>query len=305
MEPENSSRPQRHRRSERRSTEGLNNIGYFPGEQAGPSSPAPGRNPRRSRPEGFERPRFEPENPREKARPRRQEGGKVPTWLTVCLVAVVMLCLAVFTGEQLMNAYLTKAADAKRDNYQRIVQEHPLYDVYLPLVERYAAQYNLQPAYVCAIILNESSWRPTAESHIGTRGLMQLKEDTADWINTNYLHIPGYTFQLLWDPETNIRFGCWYLHYLSRLFSGDPVAVTAAYHAGQGSVAGWLADTAISEDGRSIPISRIPIRQTRDYAEKVMSSFAIYDALYFHAYNSGDTAIVDPDLAGSTGQQRR
>ncbi len=301
MEPENSSRPERHRSSERRDREALNNIGYFPDAQPGPASPA--RSPRRARQEGFERPRFDTEPV--KSRTVRRDGGKIPTWLTVSLISVVMLCLAVFAGEQLMNAYLKKAADAKRDNYQRIVQEHPLYNSYLPLVEQYAAQYNLQPAYVSAIILNESSWKPTAESGIGTRGLMQLKEDTAGWINDNYLHVPGYTFQLLWDPETNIRFGCWYLHYLSRLFGGDPVAVTAAYHAGQGSVAGWLADRNISEDGHSFPIGSIPIRETRDYAGKVMRSFAIYDALYFHAYNSGDTAIVDPDLSGSTGQQRR
>ena len=303
MEPE-SSRPVRHRRSERREQEHPGNIGYFPAADPAPASPSPDRTPRRTQQEGFERPRYEPApDPGEKTG-RRTNGSSVPTWLTVSLIAVFMICLALFTGEQLMSAYLKKTADAKREEYQRILQQHPLYDTYAQMVEKYAAQYNLQPAFVSAIILNESSWKPTAESHIGTRGLMQLKEDTADWINDNYLHVPGYTFQLLWDPETNIRFGCWYLSYLSRRFGGDPVAVTAAYHAGQGSVSGWLADRSISEDGHSFPISSIPIRQTRDYAGKVMRSFAIYDALYFHAYNSGDTAIVDPDLSGSAGSQQ-
>ena len=303
MEPENS-RPERHRRSGRRTEESLGNVGYFPEADPAPASPPPVRTPRRTRTEGFERPRYEAAPEPVRKPDRRKESGRVPTWLTVSLIAAFMLCLALFAGEQLMNAYLKKTADAKREDYQRIVQQHPLYDNYVGMVEKYAAQYNLQPAFVSAIILNESSWKPTAESYIGARGMMQLMEATAADINDDYLHIPGYTFQMLWDPETNIRFGCQYLHHLSLLFGGDPVAVTAAYHGGKGNVRNWLSDRSISEDGHSFPISSIPIKETRDYTGKVMRSFAIYDALYFHAYNSGDTAIVNPDLAGSTGSQQ-
>ena len=93
----------------------------------------------------------------------------------------------------------------------------------------------LAPAYVAAIIRNESSFQPRAESAVGARGLMQLMPDTAEWI-AHKLGVEGYAFERMYDPASNIRFGCWYLNYLSKMFLGNPVCVTAAYHAGQGQV---------------------------------------------------------------------
>ncbi|MBR6954250.1 MAG: lytic transglycosylase domain-containing protein [Clostridia bacterium] len=301
MEPEQS-RPPRRRRSGRTDLGVRSNVGYFPGAEDNPRTDDLPRRPAGA--EGIERNGYFAAGDH---RPSRRRSGtrapaRVPTWLTACLIGAVMLCLALFAAEQLMNAYLKKVEDAKRESYQAIVTSHPLYDNYAGWVEQYALEYNLQPAFVSAIILNESSWKPTAESRIGARGLMQLMEKTADWINDQYLHIPGYTYQLMWDPEMNIRFGCWYLSYLSRLFGGDPVSVTAAYHAGQSTVRNWLANSAVSDDGLTLQADRIPASDTRHYAGKVMRDFAIYDALYYRYYNSGDTAIVDPAAAGGPGQ---
>ncbi len=307
MEPENP-RPERHRRSQRPAE-----MDPQPSPQpAEAPSPAPARSPRsRSSmvdnayagarpPEGMERGyagrkivgRLDGSGSRSPGTPSE----RIPKWLTVSLVAVFMACLALLAGEQLMSAFLKQNADAKRSTYRAIVEAHPAPGDAMAWVERYAAEYNLQPAFVSSIILNESSWNPFAESRIGARGMMQLMEDTASWINDQYLHVQGYSFQMMWDPETNIRFGCWYLSYLSRQFGGDHVAVTAAYHAGQGTVRRWLANTEVSADGKTLQVDLIPAADTQHYARKVMRDFAVYDALYFHAFNSGDTAIVDPDL---------
>ena len=83
------------------------------------------------------------------------------------------------------------------------------------------------------------------------------------------------------DPESNVRFGCWYLNYLSRLFLGDPVAVTAAYHAGQGQVKVWLSDPLLSDDGYTLPLSALPEGPTKNYAGRVTRDYGIYQEKYF------------------------
>ena len=83
-----------------------------------------------------------------------------------------------------------------------------------------------------------------AESSVGARGLMQLMPDTAEWI-AGKKKVSGYAFERMYDPESNISFGCWYLRYLANLFHGDPVCVSCAYHAGQGQVTAWLSDVSI------------------------------------------------------------
>ena len=92
---------------------------------------------------------------------------------------------------------------------------------------------------------------------------------------------------------SNIRFGCWYLNYLSHLFLGDPVAVTAAYHAGQGQVKVWLSDPNLSADGYTLKLSALPEGPTKIYAGRVTRDYGIYQEKYF----SVDQLPADPDNA--------
>ena len=87
------------------------------------------------------------------------------------------------------------------------------------LVERYAAEQSISPALVAAVIYSESRFRQDAVSRLGARGLMQLMPDTAEWIAQKLDETDGYTFDRMFNPETNIRYGCWYLGFLSRWFS--------------------------------------------------------------------------------------
>ena len=121
---------------------------------------------------------------------------------------------------------------------------------------------------------------------------MQVMPETGEWI-AHKLQYDNYYSDLLDDPETNIRFGCWYLNYLSRLFLGDPVAVTAAYHAGQGQVKVWLSDPNLSADGYTLKISALPEGPTKIYAGRVTRDYGIYQEKYF----SVDQLPADPDNA--------
>ncbi len=225
---------------------------------------------------------------------------KMPGWLSTALSLSVILVMGLFAAFWLMQAYLTTqeneriaAHNAMLNNYHVTEHADGRHTVtWQETIERYAAQYNLQPAFVTAVIRNESSFRTNAESSVGARGLMQMMPDTAEWI-AGKLNDRNYSYDSMWDGETNIRYGCWYLGYLSELFGGDAVLVASAYHAGQGEVRSWLGDRSISPDGKTVPIENIPIFETKTYAGRVTQAYGIYQALlYGHAVPAADASAA-------------
>lgn len=142
-----------------------------------------------------------------------------------------------------------------------------------------AAENGLDPALPAAVILAESSYRPEAVSEANAQGLMQLLPDTAQWISEKFDEV--YAEGCLFEPEVNIKYGCWYLGYLMKRFDGDVTKAVAAYHAGQGRVDEWLADPACSPDG--VTLSTIPSDATRTYVTRVLKYYEKYQALYAQA----------------------
>ncbi len=228
---------------------------------------------------------------RPKPAPRRPAKRKLPLWITAGIIVLMILLLALLAAQNLMQAYIVQQQNAREAAYQKIVDNHPIY--YKDLIDQYAAENNLQPAFVAAIILNESSFRTDAESNVGARGLMQLMPDTAEWISGK-LGDSYYSFDHMWEAEQNIRYGCWYLNYLSKLFRGDPVTMASAYHAGQTTVTGWLSDPAMSPDGLSLSLSGMKDGPTKTYAGRVTQAYAIYDALF---YQTAPAPGAVPDTA--------
>ena len=213
---------------------------------------------------------------------------KLPKWLTWATVLSFFLVLGLVTTYWLMQAYLVTeenkraaAWQATLDNYHVTEQaDGTLRVTWQDHIEKYAVQYNLQPAFVMAIIRNESSFRTNAESSVGARGLMQLMPDTAEWI-AGKLDDHSYTFDSMWDAETNIRYGCWYLGYLTRLFHGDAELVSAAYHAGQTTVTQWLSDRTKSPDGVSLDLAKLSDGPTKQYIGRVTQTYGIYQTLLY------------------------
>ena len=152
-----------------------------------------------------------------------------------------------------------------------------------------ASEFNVSPSLIAAVIMNESSFRPAARSAVGARGLMQLMPDTAEWI-AHKLRLNDYQFDQLDDPGTNIRFGCWYLSYLSSLFNGDPLCVVCAYHAGQGEISSWLSNPLYSSDGTTLIRNNLPEGPTKQYAGRVTRDYGIYQAKYFDQDHLSDPA---------------
>lgn len=144
---------------------------------------------------------------------------------------------------------------------------------YVDIIEKYSAEYGLEPARVAAVIYCESSFRPAVVSSAGAVGLMQIMPSTGEWI-AKKLDLESYDETLLTSPDYNIRMGCWYLNYLDERFDFDMKKSTAAYHAGGGSVDKWLDDPANSSDG--VTLDSIPSKVTGDYVSNVIDATEKY-----------------------------
>ena len=121
-------------------------------------------------------------------------------WLAV-LLALGILLVAVFFRSRIARAqYPCRYADT---------------------VTRYAELYDIDPLVLYAFIRTESNFNPNAQSDAGARGLMQITEVTFDWIKLKIAPDEALTFDDLFDPETNIRFGSYFVAYCLQRYGGD------------------------------------------------------------------------------------
>ncbi|MBO5534782.1 MAG: dephospho-CoA kinase [Clostridia bacterium] len=216
--------------------------------------------------------------PLAKGRVISRKARRAPTPVMVILIGV-FLAAVISVSFFSVRAFVQYQAEQRRIAAEAAERaRHPL--VYENLIQQYSASQQLDPSLVAAVILCESSFDPHAVSRLGARGLMQLMEDTAGWI----AHKLGedtedYSFDRLFDPETNIRFGTWYLGYLSRRYDGDAKKMVCAYHAGQGNVDAWLKKPEYSTDG--VTLTTIPTQDTSQYAGRVLKAREVYEKYYF------------------------
>jgi len=198
--------------------------------------------------------------------------NSMPMGIKMGLVIICVLAVLMIAAQVAMNGYLETNRALKEAARNKVIAEHPLH--YRGWIEEYAARNNLQPAFVASIIMAESSYRRDAVSSADARGLMQIKPDTGKWIAEKLGEDADFTAERLFDPETNIRFGSWYLGYLAELRGGDPVFVAASYHSGQTYVQNLMASGVQT-------LEDIPDASTKNYARKVSTSYGIYERLYF------------------------
>lgn len=172
----------------------------------------------------------------------------------------------------LFIAFFTIAGILGYDYYIR--ETHPIkYENY---VERYARENNIDKVMVYAVIKTESGFDSGAVSNVGARGLMQIMEETFDWIKYR-LDDEDTEYIDMFEPKTNIKYGSYLLGYLNSEFEDDD-AVFAAYHAGVGNVSEWLDDPRYSSDG--VHLDEIPISATKHYVSKINKTIETYKKLY-------------------------
>ncbi|MCC0647755.1 lytic transglycosylase domain-containing protein [Clostridioides sp. ZZV15-6598] len=144
---------------------------------------------------------------------------------------------------------------------------------YSEYVEKYSKEFNLDENIVYSVIKAESKFNSSAISKKEAKGLMQILDITRDW-GAEELNLENID---IFDPETNIRIGCWYLNKLYKEF-GSLDLVIAAYNGGSGNVKKWLENNEYSKDGKNL--HDIPFEQTSKYVEKVKNNYKNYNKIY-------------------------
>ena len=145
---------------------------------------------------------------------------------------------------------------------------------YGEIIEKYSQEYGLSKHLVSGVIYAESGFNNKAHSGLA-RGLMQLTDETADWV-AEKMGIE-YEYDMAEEPEINIKMGCYYLSYLIEKYQNTETAL-AAYNGGMGNVSKWLADERYSLDGHTL--SKIPYEETARYVKRVKVFTYIYGKLY-------------------------
>ena len=150
---------------------------------------------------------------------------------------------------------------------------------YSEYVTVYAEAYGVPETLVYAVIRTESDFESGAVSSAGAIGLMQLMPSTFQWLTDDKLfeHLED---GMLYDPETNIRYGTYYLSLLYDRYGRWDLAL-AAHNGGPGNVDEWLEDDRYA-DGEG-GLKKIPFKETRQFVSRVTEAWEMYEKLYGNA----------------------
>lgn len=149
---------------------------------------------------------------------------------------------------------------------------------YSEYVEYYADKYRIDPLLLYSFICTESGFDPEAQSSVDARGLMQITDETFQWIKSKIAPTEALTFEDLYDPEVNVRFGSYYLAVILERYDQDISTAAAAYHSGWGTVDQLLEQEKYTEDGRTLIV--FPYEQMDLYVKKIHRNYDIYQRLY-------------------------
>jgi soluble lytic murein transglycosylase-like protein len=94
------------------------------------------------------------------------------------------------------------------------------------VIARTGRNLGVDPRLIHAVIWQESKYKPSAESHVGAQGLMQLMRAAAERFGCEDRN----------DAESNVKAGTKYLRWLLKRFDGNVTLALAAYNAGEGNV---------------------------------------------------------------------
>lgn len=166
------------------------------------------------------------------------------------------------------SVYLTNINEDLND---QLSLRFPL--AYQQEVKRRAAKYHISPAFVYAIIRQESAFRHRVTSRVGARGLMQIMPKTALMVAKRE-KISYKNRNELFLSKKNIHLGTAYLNQLNQRFGGHPTLIAAAYNAGPNQVNYWLKNHNAKD--MDIWIETLPFHETRNYLKNIIAFYAVY-----------------------------
>jgi len=133
------------------------------------------------------------------------------------LPGVLISCLGLWIFTRLFSVSLPLSQDGQKYAFPEpsscsLASAYPP-DIqqWCPLIQAYAAKYDIDPNLVAAVMLQESGGNPKAYSHSGAVGLLQVMP--RDGIAANFMCKNGPCFanrpgmEELFDPQFNIEYG--------------------------------------------------------------------------------------------------
>jgi soluble lytic murein transglycosylase len=190
---------------------------------------------------------------RRRAAARRRRLSFLGVFLMMALVAGVVIAVPLF--KKAVNEFNLPLADQD-------------------VIRAQAADKNLDPALIAAVIYAETKFSPTTSS-AGAEGLMQILPATAEFL-AKRSGATTFTTADLATPSVNIAYGSYYLRYLLDHYGGNKVLALAAYNGGIGNVDQWVSHA----PGHVLAISQIPFPETQAYVAKVLRAQRDYRKTY-------------------------
>ncbi len=134
-------------------------------------------------------------------------------------------------------------------------------------------------ALTLSVMRQESHFDPAAVSRAGALGMMQLLPTTAAE-TAAALGLDFEEARLLEDPDYNIRLGSEHMATLMADYGGSVILAAAAYNAGPARVADWLSEFGDPRNGADPAtwVERIPIHETRNYVQRILEGYRVYQA---------------------------
>jgi soluble lytic murein transglycosylase len=144
------------------------------------------------------------------------------------------------------------------------------------LVAEQAAHYGVDPLLMLALMRQESSFDPRAQSGAEAMGLTQVIPATGRSIASRLGHA-DFALRDLLKPAVSVEFGTWFMSQLLGDYKGRVFPALAAYDAGGGNVARWLQRFG---DDPDVLVEQIPFDETRNYLRIVYDNYIHYQRLY-------------------------
>src|SRR6266404_5952742 len=179
--------------------------------------------------------------------------------LIICLgfaIAAGFGLLALRSGDAVYTAYewLSPARFHQFDNLIRTV----------------AAEHQLDPMLIKAVVWRESRFDPQKIGTAGERGLMQVSERAAnEWAREN--KIDNFRAEDLFEPKTNLRAGTWYLHRAMQRWEHQPDPLPfalAEYNAGASRAQRWAGGSDVTGVSARDFLRNINFPGTRKYIDQ-------------------------------------
>lgn len=146
------------------------------------------------------------------------------------------------------------------------------------LIRTVAAEHQLDPMLVKAVVWRESRFDAQKFGTAGERGLMQVSEKAAgEWARET--KVENFRVEELFDPKTNLEAGAWYLRRAIEHWQNQPNPMPfalAEYNAGASRALRWAGGDDTKVVAAKTFLDNIDFPGTRKYVDSIIARYKFY-----------------------------